>query len=536
MSGRRQDDPGTPPRPRESPVERLRRTAAERGLRLLNSGYSESGASRRRKSLAAWIPRAGDPDADILENLDLLRTRSRALWMGVPLARGALSRILTNVVGAGLQLDPTIDAEFLGLSEEASRATEKRIRREWAHWVEGTRCDAARSLNFGALQELAFLSSLMSGDAFVFLPMIPRAGSPYELSLYVVEADRVCTPDDRKADPRIRDGVEFGDWREPTAYWLCSRHPGASGIGAAPKTWTRVPAFGAATGRRNVLHLYRPERPEQLRGVPSLAPVIEELKQLGRYSEAELVGAVVSACFTVFVKHASPPPGEVGAAEFPGLSGGPEGASFSVPEVPECSLGNGTIVDLGPGESIETASPSRPNSQFDAFVVSVCRQVGAALEIPYEELLLHFSASYSASRAALLEAWRAYRRHRARFADQFCRPVYEAFLEEAVLRGRLAMPGFLEDPIVREAWSGARWHGPSQGQIDPLKEVDAAEKRVALGISTLTRETAEMTGESWEENAAVRIREERIRREFASFPDGSAPTVSPSDDNEEDEG
>ncbi len=44
------------------------------------------------------------------------------------------------------------------------------------------------------------------------------------------------------------------------------------------------------------------ERPGQRRGVPVLAPVIEALKQLGRYTDAELVAAVVSGLFTVFVK------------------------------------------------------------------------------------------------------------------------------------------------------------------------------------------------------------------------------------------
>jgi lambda family phage portal protein len=434
-------------------------------------------------------------------------------------------------------LDPVIDAEALGLSEGDSRRLEKRIRREWAHWARGGNCDAARTLNFGGLQELAFLSSLMSGDVFAFLPMIERPGSAYDLKVCLVEADRVCTPDDRSYDPSIREGIEFGPWREPVAYWLCNRHPAARGIGVPPKAWERVPAFGGQSGRRNVLHLFRPERPEQLRGTPALAPVIESLKQLGRYSEAELIGAVVSACFTVFVKHdpgGVPPLGEMA---IPGgevlASAGSEGMALRAPEV-DYSLGNGTIVDLEPGDSIELANPQRPNAQFDAFVVSVCRQIGAALEIPFEELLLHFSASYSASRAALLEAWRAYRRHRSRFAESFCRPIYEAWLAEAVLRGRLDMPGFLEDPILREAWSGAQWHGPSQGQIDPLKEIEAAEKRVSLGISTLTRETAEMTGESWEENAAVRIREEEIRRRFASLSgSGSAPTVYPSDGDDD---
>ena len=52
--------------------------------------------------------------------------------------------------------------------------------------------------------------------------------------------------------------------------------------------WTRVEARGELTGRRNIVHVITRERAGQLRGVPVLAPVLEALKQLGRYTEAEI--------------------------------------------------------------------------------------------------------------------------------------------------------------------------------------------------------------------------------------------------------
>ena len=84
-------------------------------------------------------------------------------------------------------------------------------------------------------------------------------------------------------------------------------------------------------------------------------------------------------------------------------------------------------------------------------------------------------------------------------AGALCQPVYELVIANAVMRGRLAAPGLLADPAIRAAWLGARWTGPSPGQLDPLKEVNAAEKRIALRLSTRTRETAELTGDDWEQ-------------------------------------
>ena len=51
-----------------------------------------------------------------------------------------------------------------------------------------------------------------------------------------------------------------------------------------------------------MIHIMTRERIDQRRGVPFLAPVIEALKQLGRYTDAELVAAVVSGLFAVFVE------------------------------------------------------------------------------------------------------------------------------------------------------------------------------------------------------------------------------------------
>lgn len=60
------------------------------------------------------------------------------------------------------------------------------------------------------------------------------------------------------------------------------------------------------------------------------------------------------------------------------------------------------------------------------------------------------------------------------FVNDFCQPIYELFMAEAVALGRINAPGFHADPLLREAWCGARWIGPVQGSLDPKKEAEAA--------------------------------------------------------------
>jgi capsid protein len=82
-----------------------------------------------------------------------------------------------------------------------------------------------------------------------------------------------------------------------------------------------------------------------------------------------------------------------------------------------------------------------------------------------------------------------------------------------VLKGRVQSPGFFDDPMKAYAYSWAEWNGPTQGQLDPLKEVKAAEARVRNGFSTRQRETMELTGGDWELNHRQRVKEERMRKE-----------------------
>ena len=106
----------------------------------------------------------------------------------------------------------------------------------------------------------------------------------------------------------------------------------------------------------------------------------------------------------------------------------------------------------------------------------------------------------SASRAALLQAWDEYKMRREWFARDFCQPVYETWLSEAVAIGRVEAPGFFEDPMLRAAWSNANWHGPVMSILDPVKDADGSNLRVQYGLSTRAKEAAEMTGTDWEEN------------------------------------
>ena len=412
-----------------APAWGLKRAAARTALKFANSGYGNYGANLSKKSMRGWLYYGGSPKEDIEDNLDVLRQRSRDAYMGIPTASGALKTLRTNVVAGGLMPSPQIDAEYLKLTNEQAEELQAQILREFALWADTPVCDADRVDNFYKLQQLAFLSYLMSGDVFALLPMKTQAGQPYDLRVRIIGADRVCSPDDydRLVPCEVRghkvhsivQGVETDADGMVVAYWVCSRHPLSSLANqTGAKEWTRVEAYGS-TGRPNALHIMNRERPGQRRGVPILAPVLEALKQLGRYTDAEITAAVLSAMFTVFVKSATVQTGRPIGEAIP-----PE-ELIDEQDQGSIEMGPGAILSLNPGEEVEFADPKHPNSAYDTFFDAMVKEISSALEIPPEVLEKQFTKNFSSARGSLNEFWRTCGMHRDWFSDDFCQPVYE---------------------------------------------------------------------------------------------------------------
>lgn len=471
----------------------------QRMAMAMSGGYAGAGYSER---LAAWHPGIGDSDADVIKDLRELRARSRDLVRNSPIAGGAIETQVTNVVGTGLMLQPRINAKALGLTEEQAREWQARTQSLWAVWAESEFADALGEQNFYELQDLAFRSRLESGDSFVVLAAVPRPDWSFRLALQVIEADRVSNPNFGIDTDTLTAGIEKNGQGQPVAAHIADRHPGRS-ISAKNVTWTRI-AIRGRSGRRNLIHLKRKLRPGQTRGIPELAPIIATLKQLDRYSQAEVDAAVNSAAMALFAK--------MDADAFTDLFEEKDRAEYVGRAMSwDGTVQSGKVVNLLPGEDITSPVQNRPNPNFDPFVGAVMRQIGIGLNIPYEVLMKHFQASYSAARAALLDAWRTWRTRRTWLAAKLCQPVYAEWLADAVATGLVSAPGFFADPLVRAAWCGAAWSGDGPGAIDPEKEVNAAQKRIEVGITTLSEEIIAYDGGDWETKHRQQVEERQAR-------------------------
>ncbi|MDO4439210.1 MAG: phage portal protein [Eubacteriales bacterium] len=507
-----------------APRYALKRTIARKSIDIINSGYGNYGANTTKKSLRGWMYYGGSSKEDIEDNVNILRQRSRDAYMGIPTASAALKTLRTNVIAGGLLPAPQIDSEFLKLSAEETEKLQADILREFYLWADTSTCDADGIDNFYKLQKLAYLSQLMNGDVLILLQTKKQINQPYQLNLRVVEADRVCSPNgmdilvpsivNGHKVHRIVQGIETDADGVAIAYWVCNQHPLSNDVYSKELKWERVETIGEKTGRRNALLIMDRERAGQLRGVPILAPVLEAIKQLGRYTDAEITAAVLSSMFTVFVKSASPnniaPFGEMLSPE----------EQIDALDQNTIELAPGAILSLNPGEEVQFADPKHPNTGYDVFTNALIKQIGAALEIPPEVMFKQFTTSFSAARGALNEFWRTCTMHRDSFVDMFCQPIYEEWFSEAVARGRINAPGYFSDPVVKKAYTGCMWNGPARTNLNPVQEVNAAIQRVNAGFSTAQDETAQMTGGDYNRNIKLRRMEALRKREVDMITEG----------------
>ena len=454
------------------------------------SGYSNGGASLNKKTMKTWLPISLSAKSDIDLNLSTLRNRSRDLATNSALGSAVIQTLVTGVIGAGLKLFPRIDANYLGISSEEAREISRQIKREFELWAEN--CDYLRRNNFYELQLIAFESSLIDGDSFVlFKRDLPK---PYSLRLQVVESARVSNPDGGTLEQatanggRIVNGIETDRAGRLESIYVSNRLWNEPDAVDAKLEWQRVKVFGEKTGCRNVLQICRDVRPDQNRGVPVLAPVIENLKQIERYADAELTSSIIKSFFSVFFIQ---PTSNLTLNEIAGEE--------EELDVRDFKLGAGTISALPKGVDVKAIDSQNSQKVFESFMNFYVKTVGAAVNLPYEVLLKTFQSSYSASRAALLQAASEFEKQKTVFCRDFLTPIYENFLAEAVALGRLNLPGFFNDILTQRAWSRAQWYSKVNRVLDAQKETNAAKTKLELGLTSREKVLAETEGIDFED-------------------------------------
>ena len=477
---------------------------------------AHSGASLSRKQLSNWVPSRMPADVDLLPDLPTLVGRARDLNRNNGVAAGSLQTIQDNVAGNGLRLSPWPDYKAMGKDLNWAEDWMQKVSALWRSWADTAACDITGQLNFNAMTQLIFRSTLENGEALALVMWVKRPNTPFQTCLQLVESDRLSNPYFTPPRMNMVGGIEKDDYGKPIAYWIRRAPLWLNGwlVWPMAQQWDRVEAE-TSWGRRLILHPHKKDRIEQTRGRPILTPVIEQFRMLDSYQRTELQSAIVNALVAGVIET------PMGTEDLATLIGGDPNKYLQAKNEYRVQLEGGAMIPLYPGDKLTAFQPARPALTFPSFVEALSRQIGTAMGLPYELALKDFSkTNYSSARAALLEAWRFFMVRRGWLADNWASPVYRLWLEEAVNTGQIDAPDFYEN---YQYYCRCKWIGMGRGWIDPVKEAEAAQLRIDSMVSTLETECAEQ-GLDWNEVLEQRALEKSRIEQLGLTPEVLAVT------------
>lgn len=486
---------------------------------------AHAAASTEDNALRGWTPLSASPDADLLDERDTIVGRNRDLIRNNGVAQGVQQTYVDNVVGgAGLRLSSRPKYKLLGRDKAWAREFGQAVESFHGLWWESTACDVCDESNGAGLTTQVLRSLFANGEACAIPMWMPEPGQLFATKLLLVEPDRLCNPNRRPDTPTLRAGVERDKHGKALAYHLADRHPGdrlAWNLSQGPESWLRIPAK-TAWGRRQFLHVHDKDRSGATRSKPLIAAVMRPFKQLDHMVGTKLQTAIAQSLIAAFIET---PLSQDALIDLFGGSAEAAQAYFDEKAKHDRAtrLKGGAMIPLNPGDKATPFAPPNADNGFDQFTMTVYRQIAAGLNVPYELLVKDWTkTNYSSARAAMLEAWRYFQYLRNKVAFMFCQPAYELVLEEMVDRGMVEAPDFY---ALRQAYAASKWIGPGRGWVDPSKEIDAVEKRLRVGVSTLEMECAEQ-GLDWEEVLEQRALEAE-RCEELGLPSPYAPPPAP---------
>lgn len=462
-------------------------------------------AASQGRRMRGWKAPSTGPNVAI-SGLQTIRDRSRDFerneWQG----ESGTQKWSTNLIGIGIR------PRFKRITDTTRR---QQINDTWADFVQ--QADADCVLNLYGLQTLAVRSWLASGE--VFIRRRPRdVMSPLSVPLQIqlIEADYVplldaTTYPDLPAGNTIRQGIERNKWGRRVAYWVYREHPGDSkGVLANldPTALLRIRA-------EDMLHVFEPKRPGQLRGVPDIAPTLGRMRTIGDYDDAVSERMRLANLFTGWITRQLP--------------AGPDDGTNPLSGLPYETLGDralaalepGLLQELDPGESIQWSNPPEAGTTYSDYMRTQHQATAAGRGLPYETFSGDIKdVSDRTLRIAIQEFRRfAEQRQWQIVIPQMCEPIVRWFAEAALLAGQIA-PDEL-DQVKRAEQSPHGWQ-----YIHPVQDVQGKALEVEKGFRSRASVVAER-GDDIETVDAERQSDDQREEDLGLNPEPVVPPVDP---------
>ena len=414
-------------------------------------------------------------NADLKVSWGALVARARELAKNDDYVRRFMRVARNNILGPqGIQLQArSVFTSGVKRGEPDSAANEA-VETSWKAWSKRGHCDVTGRHSWRDVQCMVVDSVMRDGEAIVQL--VPGYGNDHRFAVQLM--DVASLPWDYNEEFRgnkVVMGVELDAVGRPVAYHFRSSDQGTTDYyNTAGKGYIRIPAV-YSDGSPRIIHMFRGEEVDQVRGFSGLASAIARLKMLSGYEEATLVAARIGASQMLFFEQ-----GE-GAAEYQGDDQYADGAPID-------EIEPGIARTLPPGWKAHAYDPKQPTTQYVDFTKQTLRGIAAGLGLSYITLANDLeSVNYSSARVGVLEDREEWKGVQAWFVESLCQPVFESWLRMALLANQVTLasgaplPVDRYDKLLRVHWMPRRWDW-----VDPLKDMQANKLAIELGVRTVS--------------------------------------------------
>ncbi len=486
-------------------------------------GGGMEGAERTSRETVRWAPSLGPPDQIINTVKPMADARGRDMATNDGYVLGAAASHRDSIVGTEFRLSAIPNWRALDASEEWAMDFQTVVESRFHTIAESESCwlDAARRLTLTEQVRLAVIGVFMSGEVLASAEWIkndPRR--PLRTAMQMISPDRLSNPNDAADTLSMRRGVHRDQYGRPIRYSVRQAHPGDLTSFRDRYVWKTIPAE-TSWGRLQMLHIMEQRIPDQTRGVADMVSVLKHMRMTKQFQEIVLQNAVVNATYAAAIE-SDMPSNEVVAA----MGGGSDGqvnaldwylsmlSTYSA-NSRNISLDGVKVPHLFPGTKLNMQLAGNPGGVGVDFESSLLRHIAAGLGLSYEEFSRDYSkTNYSSAQASMATTRRSMMTRKKTTADKYASAVYRLVVEEEIGLGNLPLPkgkdrSWFYEPLVKDALCRAAWIGASQGQIDQLKETEAAALRITTGISTLEMECARL-GHDYRDIILQRSRERKL--------------------------
>lgn len=493
-------------------------------------GGGLEGAERTNRETMMWSPSMRSPDQIINPGKDLADARGRDMVQNDGYANGAVALHRDNIVGAQYRLNAQPNYRALGVPEEWAEEFQEIVEARFNVLADSQDCwlDAQRRNTLTGMIRLAVGGFVMTGEVLATAEWIRENRRPCNTAIQMISSQRLTNPNNLADERNLRRGVVMDFRGRPTDYYIRSGYP--TDPYGTNFNWTKVPAE-KPWGRKQVIHIIEQLLPDQTRGIADMVSALKQMKMTKKFQEITLQQAVVAATYAAAIESELP-----SQQVFEMMGGGgptPEGGDATIAGF-NSYVGNfmgqlATYLDaskniavdgvkmphLFPGTKLNIQQLGQPGGVGDGFEQSLLRHTAACLGLSYEQFTRDYTkTNYSSARASMTETWKFMQSRKKAVADRFATFVYQLWLEEEINAGNIPLPPgkdrtWFYEPLVKDAISACSWIGASRGQIDELKETQAAMLRIKGGLSTYEAESARL-GQDFRDTFAQRARENKL--------------------------